>query len=217
MGKSKYETMENAIVKQVQSLDANVDDKIKQKKLESELSRIDEETEHQIKEIKATPINNELEKKQALVNLESQKKANARAKVVAIQRAEYDIKQAELDGSIATKEAEEAIKQAELIVERKKDSLSQIKEIAGEKEARDNLQAQQEYEKILASVDNTEQTISLKVEKANQQAKVRKREVEIELDSIKAKNESQAEKLKCYQTLYGDVKAIGLALGDSSK
>jgi len=199
VGKSKYETMEEAIKHRVASLDANVADKVAQKQLESELARIDEETEQQIKEIEAAPVNKDLQLKQAEAELDSEKKANAREKTVAVQNAEYAIKQAELD------------------VQRKKDTLAQIKEIATEREERDNLEAQQEYETILASIDNVDKTIALKVEKAKQMAKIRKKEIEIELDTIKAKNESQEEKQKCWKALYEDVKAIGLALGDGSK
>jgi hypothetical protein len=210
MGQSKYETLQNATIQQVAAVDAGVEDSVEQKHLEAELAQIDEETEQQIKEIKATPVNKELLKKQAEAELESRRKANARDKAVAIQQAQHAIEQAELDKDLS-------VKQAELDIQRKKDTLEQIKEIASENEARKNLSAEQEYDRIVASVDDTEQTINLKIEKAKQQAKVRKREIEIELESIKAKNEAKSEKTKCWKNLYDDTLKLGMALGDKAK
>lgn len=209
--------MEQAMNKQVQSLDDNVDDTIKKKTLQAELDRLDDELKFEIKEIKNTPINKDHLEAQAKTELDYQMKANARKRESTVEDVENEIEEISLDLENRKSVFQNTIKEIELEIKRKTSSLKQVQEIAKEKEERDNLLARQDYDKALASVNNSEAIISLRVEKAERAMKERKKEIEIKLDKITAKTESQADKLKCWKSLYEDIKQIGLKVGDGSK
>ena len=80
-----------------------------------------------------------------------------------------------------------------------------------------NIHPAEEYERRLASINNTEELLSLQIETIKDEAEKQKETIEIELDNVKAVNESKTEKMKCLDKLYNDIKEISLKLGDVNK
>ena len=194
---SKYETMANTIKEKVQILSSGVDGVVRQKEIEGEVKRIDQEIAQEVEEIQATPIDGELIKQQAEAALNNSKSEHAREAKMKIQ------------------EAESILTQVEEHLTRAKNNLELTKETSREGEITLNLQAQQEYERTVSSIGNVEQTIKLKVQKAKADGEKRKLRLNIELDSITAKNDAHKEKIECFEKLYDDLKEISLKLGDS--
>lgn len=193
---SKYATLAEAMKEKVAILSLGVDDSVREKQIEAELKRIDEETNQAIEEIKATPIDAELIKTQADADLETAKREHKRQTSTDILSAEDDVKEAEHQLEIA------------------KRSLTLVKERTAELEVNANLRAQQEHDRTLSSIGNIEQTLALKVAKAKQAGENRKRNLNIEFDNLKAKRDAHKEKLDCIDKLYNDLKEISLKLGD---
>jgi DNA repair exonuclease SbcCD ATPase subunit len=194
---SKYATLAEAMKEKVQMLSLSVDDSVREKVIEAELKRIDEETKQTIEEIKTTPIDADLTKKQAQADLETAKKEHKRKT------------------STAVTSAEDEVKEAESLLERAKRTLEIVKERSAEIEENSNLKSQQEYERTISSIGNIEQTLALKTAKASQEGENRKRTLNIELDNLKAKRDAQKEKVECIDKLYNDLKEISLKLGDA--
>lgn len=173
------------------------DDIVKQKQLEAKINHIDEELAQIIAEIKNEKNDPENIKKQAKTELEARRKANERR-----MREEVE-------------EAEDFVKSIEAELEKAKRKLVVTEEIAKEELERDNLQAEQEYENILSNAGNMAQTTELKIKKATHEANKRKKELEIELSSIKIKNEAQEKNFKELNTLYNDLKEISAKVSES--
>lgn len=203
---SKYETLANTIKQKLELLGANADDIVKQKQLEAELQRIDKETEQRIEEIKATPIDTELIKQQAKAELENTIRENKRTKTMKIAKSE----------EVVT-DCEAGIREGQEELRRLKRDLEMEKERFAEEEATSNLKAQQEYERTISSIGNSEKSMELKINREKQDGERRKSETKIRLDNIKAKNDAQKEKMDCIERLYKDIKEISLKLGESQK
>ena len=151
MGKSRFEGMEIAIREQAKIADLGANDKVRIETLEAQLADIDDDLKQQIEQIKATPIDKSLLRKQAETDRDNRLKRNELELKFRLNKAEMDIKQAEHD-------ADEAYKQAKLDIEREKAELANLKEqVTAEKEKNDTL-AKQEFDRTIASVDNTEKT-----------------------------------------------------------
>ena len=193
---SKYETMANAIQKKIDVLNLSVEDIVKQKQLEAELERIDEETNIRIEEIKNTPINKELVKKQAINERDASIKQAKRLTINTIQENERKL--------------EGGKKQLELM----QCQFEQIKEQCKEQEEKEILKAENDYQKTISSVDNVEEVIKLNIAKEKAEANKRKKSIKIDLSNVKIRNEAQTDKLKSIETLYNDIKEISLKLGD---
>jgi len=157
--------------------------------------------QHKIAVIKATPIDKELLKKQAINDRASRLKQNERAYVDSINKAEQNIKQAEHD-------CETAYNQAKLDIEKKKSLFKNIQDNAKEEMERQNILAEQEYETILASIDNTEKTMELKIKKEEVNGQKRRRDIEISLRALKARNNIIEEKKKGWKRFYEDTVEI---------
>jgi len=196
---SRFEELRRAKELKIQALGANVEDVIKQKQLEAELARIDDETKQQIEEIKNEPVNTELITAQAKALLDSKKKSNNRNKLDTI--TEYEN---------VLKGYRDAVAKAET-------ALANIKESAAEEEERRNLQAQQEYERTVASAGNVEQTIQLRIGRVKQDAEIRKRDIAIRLSNITIRNDAQTAQQKEIDNLYNDIKEISIKVGDIKK
>jgi hypothetical protein len=223
---TKTSTMRIATEKIVESKGGNVKGKIAQQKLENQIKAIDAELDERIKDIRATPINEEMQIEQAEADYACQMKANARQRVVSIQDAEANIKQAELEVAQAKKDSDAAIKQAEFHLMQVKekadrhikqaeltaqtctDSLEQVKEIAKETEERANLTAKQEYQQAIESVKDAEKAMQRRIDKEIALANKRKLELQQELDILRIQNEEQGSGEKHWQQLYNDVVAI---------
>lgn len=226
---TKTNTMRIATEKIVESKTYNVKGKIAQQKLENQIKAIDAQTEERIKEIKLSPIDEDMQIKQAEADYQSQVSGHARARIVTIQNAEAAIKQAELDVEEAKKEAdaqlralevkmlqikttyEKQIRQAELTAQTKRDSLNQVKEIAKETEERNNLRVKQELQAVLNSVKDTEKAMQRRIDKEIAAGERKKLELQQELELLKIQNEEQGSGEKHWQKLYEDVVAISKA------
>jgi len=193
--------MEIAVREQQRISEANAGDKVEIETLEAELTDIDMETKQSIAEIKATPIDKELLKKQAKLAMDSRIKENDRECKTIILNAEQLILQAELD-------TESAYKQAKLGIDDARVNLINTKESALEKKEIADLQANQQYEKILSSIDNTEKTLTLQIEKEVMNGEKRKKEIEIRLRSLKARNTIIEESKRIWEKLYNDTVEI---------
>lgn len=223
---TKTATLRIATEKIVESKGGNIKGKIAQQKLENQLKAIDAEVAERIKEIKATPINEEMQVEQANADYDCQVKANARDRAVSIQQAEAQIKQAELNVMDKKKQADAMLKQAEyellrikdltdqetrqaeLIAQTRRDSLEQVKEIAKEAEERANLNAKQERQEALQSVKDIEKATQRRIDKEIAAGERKKLELQQELDILKIQNEEQGSGEKHWQQLYNDVVAI---------
>lgn len=201
---SKYEAILRVVEKKSEIFSLGVDDSVRQKEIEAELKRIDEETNREIEEIKATPVDTKLIQQQAKADLESAKKENKRVTLTAIQTAEDCVESAEAE-----------VKDAQNLVKKAKRELDVVKERSAEVEANFNLKAQQEYERTISSIGNIEQTLSLRIQKAKAYGEERKSRLNIELDRIKAKNDAQKERVELWDKAYNDLKEISLKLGDA--
>ena len=193
---SKYATLAEAMKEKVSILSLGVDDSVREKEIEAELKRIDEETKQLVAEVKATPIDADLIKKQSEADLESKRKENKRI------------------ASTEVIDTEDEVKEVERSLEKAKSQLEFVKERSREIEQNENLKALQEHERIMSSIGNIEQTLALKVAKTTQEGEKRKRALNIERDNLKAKREAHNEKIECIDRLYTDLKEISLKLGD---
>jgi hypothetical protein len=193
---SKYETMANAIQKKIEVLNSSVEDVVKQKQLEAELERIDEETNIRIEEIKNTPINKELVKKQATNDRDATIKNAKRLTINTIQENERKL--------------DNGRKQLELM----ESQFEQIKEQCKEQEEKEILNAENEYAKTISSIDNVAEVIKINIAKEKAEANKRKKQIKIDLSNVKIRNEAQTDKLESIETLYNDIKEISLKLGD---
>lgn len=196
---SKYETMAAAKNRKIEMLSDNVEDIIRQKQLEAEMARIEEDMNREIEEVKNTPIDTNMQIRQAEDNLTRSKASNARNKNLVIERSRQDIISAE-------RQLESLKKTHEMNIE-----------FANEEEARRNLEAEQEFERLKAAAGSVEKSMEIKISKIKQAANERKRNIEINLSNITIRNEAKANSLKEVDALYNDIKEISLKLGDQSK
>lgn len=194
---SKYATLADAMREKVRMLSLGVNDSVRASEIEAELKRIDEETNQTIEEIKATPIDTDLVKKQAKADLDTAKRDNRRK------------------ASTEILTAEDEVKEAERMLDITKRNLELIKEKVVEIESNCNLKAQQEFDRTISSIGNIEQTLALKIQKVKQDGEKRKRNLNIELDSLKAKQNAHSGQIKCFDKLYDDIKEISLKIGDA--
>lgn len=192
----------------------DLEDLRKESLLKSKIKRIDEETALKIEEIENTPIDNDLIKEQAKSDLDTAKREHKRATINSVNRAEDNIKEAELSLSNTQKEVETLSKRAEHNLQRAKRNLELLKEESGEVEEAENLRAKQLYDREIASIGNSEQTLKLRVQKAKMEGERKKQELQADLDSILAKKSAQEGLVKEWDTLYNDLKEISLKLGD---
>ena len=201
MGKSRFEGMEIAVREQAKITEGGANDTVEIESLGAELKDIDAETETSIKEIKATPINKELLRKQAQNDIEFKKKENDRNYKTIVSENEARINQAELN-------SEQTYKQAKLDIQNAKVKLENMKETAKETNEIANLKATQEYNKIISSIDNTELTLSLQVDREKMNGEKRKKEIEIKLRGLKAKNKIAEEQKNGWKQFYNDTVEI---------
>ena len=201
MGKSRFEGMEIAVREQAKIVDGSVQQKVDVETLEAEKAVIDQEVEQEIKEIKSTPINKKTVKEQAETNKSNKLKAIERECNTTVMQAEQQIKQAQHN-------ADQNYNQAKLNIEKAKEDLENLKQQAQEMGDSKRTQVIQGFETVLASIDNTDKTIELKVEKAKIDGKKRKREIEIKLRSLTAQVKIVEEKKNAWKTFYNDTVAI---------
>jgi hypothetical protein len=201
MGKSRFEGMETALRELDNVSRTNVEGKVRIDQFRAELENIDADTKQRIEEIKATPIDKELLRKQAENELSTRLKQNKRVCDSVVESAEQDIKQAEAD-------AEQAYRQAKLDIERCKSNIALLKESAVEKKDRADIEAKQEHDKVLSSIDNTEKTLSLRVQKEEAAGKKRRQEIEIQLRSLEARDKIVEEQKRGWRKFYDDVVEI---------
>jgi methyl-accepting chemotaxis protein len=82
---------------------------------------------------------------------------------------------------------------------------------------RESIKAKQELARKLASADNTEELMKIKIEELKESGDKQKEDLEIQLENVKNINESKDEKMECLDKLYDDIKEISLKLGDVKK
>jgi len=201
MGKSRFEGMETSVREQTKITENGADNKVQIEELEAELLDIDREVELTIKEIKSTPIDKELLKEQAKVDMEnklSQTEMECQNKVLELQN---HINQSELD-------MENVYKQAKIDLEKMKMKIKKVEEEAKMERKAKDIRTKQEYDIIVSSVDNTDKTLQLKIEKATMSGDKRKKEIEIELRSLKARDKVNEEKKAVWVKLYDDTVEI---------
>lgn len=201
MGKSRFEGMEIAVREQQKISEANAGDKVDIETLEAELNDIDIDTQHRIAEIKATPIDKELLKRKAEMEMDFALKENDRICKTIILEAEQKIAQAELD-------ADNEYKQAKLDIEKARGSLSNVKETAIERKKMLDMKAKEQFDTVLASIDNTEKTLSLQISKEEMNGEKRKKEIAIRLRALKARNKVVEDNRKIWEKLYNDTVEI---------
>lgn len=201
MGKSRFEGMEIAIREQAKIADLGANDKVRIETLEAQLNDIDDDLKQEVAQIKATPIDKSLLRKQAETDRDNRLKRNEMELKFRLNKAEMDIKQAEHD-------ADEAYKQAKLDIDREKAELANLKELATAEKDKNDVLAKQEFDRTIASVDNTEKTIQLRIDKATSDSKKLKKDIEIQLRSLKAKNNVIEEQKKGWAQFYKDTVEI---------
>ena len=202
---SKYEALTNAMKDKVSILSNGIDDEVEKENLKSQIASIEAELLLEIEEIRNTPIDAELVKKQASADFENKKKTNARNTQVELNDLQNEIKVAE---EVLRKNTQQL------------DSLKLQVQIESEKikqdEQTENLKAEQEYQKILSSVGNSDKTIDLKINKAKCESQKRKEQLSTKLSKLEATTKAQQDKINCVDKLYNDLKEISLKLGDKS-
>lgn len=195
--------MEIAIREQAKIAEAGAGDKVRIETLEAELTDIDNDIKQSIAEIRATPIDKKLLRKQAESDRDNRLRQNDLQCKFRLNNAELAIKQAEYD-------AESEYKQAKLDIEKKRSELSNLKESVTATKEQQDIAAQQDYEKIIASVDNTEKTIELRINKVEIEGKKRKKDIEIQLRSLKARNNVVEEQKSGWKQFYKDTVEISM-------
>jgi hypothetical protein len=201
MGKSRFEAMESAIREQASISEASASEKAQMDRLQAELDSIDADVNQRIEEIKATPMDKELLKKQAENDLSSATKQNKCNCDELVQKAEQEIKQAQLN-------ADKAYEQAKLDIERAKARLSSVKEAAAEKKESLDVEAKQQYAMVMSSIDNTGKTLELRIQKEKVNGEKQKREISIKLQQLKSRDKIVEEKKALMRRFYDDVVAI---------
>ena len=201
MGKSRFEGMEIAVREQARITEDGADNKIEIETLQAELTEIDKETEHNIAEIKATPIDKVLLKVQAKTDMDNKIKQNEREYRTIILTEEQTIEQEE-------KDAKEEYEQAVLDIKNLRLSLANLKETAKEKKDIEDTKAKQEYDKVMASANNADVTLSLKIDREKMNGEKRKKEIDIKLRNLKARDNINNEKKKSWEQLYKDTVEI---------
>jgi hypothetical protein len=193
--------MESAIREQASISEASASEKAQMDRLQAELDSIDADVNQRIEEIKATPMDKELLKKQAENDLSSATKQNKRNCDELVQKAEQEIKQAQLN-------ADKAYEQAKLDIERAKARLSSVKEAAAEKKESLDVEAKQQYAMVMSSIDNTGKTLELRIQKEKVNGEKQKREISIKLQQLKSRDKIVEEKKALMRRFYDDVVAI---------
>lgn len=201
MGKSRFEAMESAVREQASISEASASEKAQMDRLQAELDSIDADVNQRIEEIKATPMDKELLKKQAENDLSSATKQNKRNCDELVQKAEQEIKQAQLN-------ADKAYEQAKLDIERAKARLSSVKEAAAERKESLDVEAKQQYAMVMSSIDNTGKTLELRIQKEKVNGEKQKREISIKLQQLKSRDKIVEEKKALMRRFYDDVVAI---------
>ena len=201
MGKSRFEAMESAIREQASISEASASEKAQMDRLQAELDSIDADVNQRIEEIKATPMDKELLKKQAENELSSATKQNKRNCEELVRKAEQEIKQAQLN-------ADKAYEQAKLDIERAKARLSSVKEAAAERKESLDVEAKQQYAMVMSSIDNTGKTLELRIQKEKVNGEKQKREISIKLQQLKSRDKIVEEKKALMRRFYDDVVAI---------
>lgn len=203
MSGSKYETMAKAIEKKIEELDRGASDLVRQKQLEQQLKRIDKETERLIKEKKLTPVKSEEIKKDAELEYENTIN-NINRKV----ENDIDIINSEI------KNLKLSYEQQLSTLEKRLSKVAEDSEIYKQRAEAD---AKRVLERKLSSVDNVDEVLAMEIEKIREDADKRKESIEIELDNVKAVNDSKTAKMEALDSLYNDIKEISLSLGDVKK
>jgi len=196
---SKYATMAETMKSKVEILSEGIDGTVREKEIELEIQQIDNQVAQNIEEIKNTPIDAELIKKQSESNMIASKNKNKR---VAEKKTD--------DATEMVREVERNLKQAKI-------ELANITESTKEEEIYHNSLLDQEYERTISSLGNSTQTLNLKISKAKTDGENMKKQLQSELNSLVAKREAQKEKIDCIDKLYDDLKEISLKIGDVNK
>jgi hypothetical protein len=201
MGKSRFEGMEIAIREQSKIAESGIQDKIQIDTLKMNIESIDNETLQKIEEIKNTPVNKDILKRQAQNDFNTHKTNNQREYDSLLQQATHNINQASLD-------AEQKYKQAQIDIANKKAQLEMLTATAKEQKEQLDLDAQQEFDVAMASIDNVEKTIQLRIQKVEMEAQKRKKEFELKLRALEAKNNIIEEQKDGWKRFYKDVVEI---------
>jgi len=210
--------------------ESNVDGPLKELELKNQIKDVQEETEENVRQIKAKDIDEAEIKAEAKVRLESVKKANARDRIVQIQSAENEIEQAKLNLEDTEQEQAERIKSAELQISKIKreaassvaqkktkvksltDGLNQVIEIAKEAEERANLKVEQENKKTLNSIKDHEKAKKLQIDTAKAEGDKKVKALERKLEVVQLQNKAAGSGKKVLvERLYKDVLTLGLA------
>jgi len=196
---SKYSALTEAMKEKIGILSVGIDDKIRQKQILAEISRIDSEVDRECDEIRNTPIDTALVEQQAEAEYQASLKANARTSKEMVNNEADQVHELERELEIAKRKLEE------------------VKETSAEWLERKNMDNLQQVERTKASIGNKDKTIKLRVQKAKMEGEKRKANLQAELDNISAKTEAHSDKVKCVEQLYDDLKEISLKLGDVGK
>jgi hypothetical protein len=203
MSGSKYETMAKAVEKKLEELNKGASDLVRQKQLENRLKRLDKVLERKIKEIKASPVDSSQIVKEAELEYNTLVSQIKRGTEQAINKARQDLKQLDVQYEFEKKKLSEildnTLEDSKFYEEKELEKVRLIKE------------------RKLSSVNNTENLLSIKIDKLKEEADKEREEIEIELDNVIAINDSKAKKMEALDTLYADIKEISLAIGDVKK
>jgi preprotein translocase subunit SecF len=95
-----------------------------------------------------------------------------------------------------------------LDIDRKKANLVNVKEQAQEIKDRQDIEANEEFERVTASISNVEKTIELRVQKEKIAGEKRKQEIQIRLRGLKAKDKVAEQKKAVFDKFYNDIVEI---------